>query len=187
MTQEPEIVGDVLISYVPKLIRLAEKNMSRPLQVREGAEDVANSVVKSVFRAYSEGKLHVNIKDDAQFWKYLVVVALNKIRKKARSHGTDKRNLSLDQSISDVEYIIQETNAPTDEEGQQIGEVLNRLEAELDSEGKLLLHGKLAGEPSLAIAEKLNGGRGVSTKTVTRRWNEIQGRLRKIIEELELA
>lgn len=187
MNYGSETVGHALASYVPQLIRLAEKNMSRPLQVRVGAEDLANSVVKSVFRAFSEGKLSVSVEDDAQFWKYLVVVSLNKIRKKARDHSAAKRNISLDQPLSDIEFLIKETRAPSDDEGEQVASVLNQLESELDEEGRIILQGKLEGEPNRVIAAKLKQGEGVSTKTVTRRWNEIQARLREIIESLDLG
>lgn len=187
MEKDQEEIGQALVSYIPRLIRLAERNMSKPLQVRVGADDLANSVVKSVFRAFCEGKLNVNLEDDQQFWKYLMVVSLNKIRRKARDNKSGKRDLTLDQSLSDLEYMIAETSEPSDEEGKQVAEVLVLLESELDADGKLILQGKLQGEASRLIAAKLNGGVGVSTKTVTRRWNEIQTKLRTIIERLELA
>jgi hypothetical protein len=117
MDNQAETLGKALLDYLPQLIRLAEKNMSRPLQARVGADDLANSVVGSVFRAFCEGKLKVNFEDDKQFWRFLVVVALNKIRKRARDHSTDKRNVKLDQSLSDLEYLVQESNDPSDEEG----------------------------------------------------------------------
>lgn len=187
MKSDQEEIGKTLLAYIPRLIRLAERNMSKPLQVRVGADDLADSVIKSVFRAFSQGKLKVNLEDDEQFWKYLTVVSLNKIRRKARDNKSGKRDLTLDQSLSDLEYMISETSEPSDDEGKQLAEVLVLLESELDADSKLILEGKLQGDSSRIISMKLNGGQGVSTKTVTRRWNDIQEKLRSIIESLELA
>lgn len=187
MENQAETLGKTLLDYLPQLIRLAEKNMSRPLQARVGADDLANSVVGSVFRAFCEGKLKVNFEDDKQFWRFLVVVALNKIRKRARDHSTDKRNVKLDQSLSDLEYLVQESNDPSDEEGLQVAQILQKLEEELDQDGRIILKGKFEGQSNMQIAEQLKNGAGASTKTVSRRWKEIQDRLREIIEELELG
>jgi RNA polymerase sigma factor (sigma-70 family) len=187
MENQAETLGKALLDYLPQLIRLAEKNMSRPLQARVGADDLANSVVGSVFRAFCEGKLKVNFEDDKQFWRFLVVVALNKIRKRARDHSTDKRNVKLDQSLSDLEYLVQESNDPSDEEGLQVAQILQKLEEELDQDGRIILKGKFEGQSNMQIAEQLKNGAGASTKTVSRRWKEIQERLREIIEELELG
>ena len=187
MENQAETLGKALLDYLPRLIRLAEKNMSLPLQARVGADDLANSVVGSVFRAFCEGKLKVNFEDDKQFWRFLVVVALNKIRKRARDHSTGKRNVTLDQSLSDLEYLIQESSDPSDEEGAQVAQILQKLEEELDQDGKIILKGKFEGQSNLLIAEQLKSGMGASTKTVSRRWKEIQDRLREIIEELDLG
>ena len=187
MENQAETLGKALLDYLPQLIRLAEKNMSRPLQARVGADDLANSVVGSVFRAFCEGKLKVNFEDDKQFWRFLVVVALNKIRKRARDHSTDKRNVKLDQSLSDLEYLVQESNDPSDEEGLQVAQILQKLEEELDQDGRIILKGKFEGQSNMQIAEQLKNGAGASTKTVSRRWKEIQDRLKEIIEELELG
>lgn len=187
MDNQAETLGKALLDYLPQLIRLAEKNMSRPLQARVGADDLANSVVGSVFRAFCEGKLKVNFEDDKQFWRFLVVVALNKIRKRARDHSTDKRNVKLDQSLSDLEYLVQESNDPSDEEGLQVAQILQKLEGELDQDGRIILKGKFEGQSNMQIAEQLKNGAGASTKTVSRRWKEIQDRLKEIIEELELG
>jgi RNA polymerase sigma factor (sigma-70 family) len=187
MENQADTLGKALLDYLPRLIRLAEKNMSRPLQARVGADDLANSVVGSVFRAFSEGKLKVNFEDDEQFWRFLVVVALNKIRKRVRDHSTDKRNVKLDQSLSDLEYLIQESSDPSDEEGAQVAQILQKLEDELDQDGRIILKGKFEGQSNLMIAEQLKNGIGASTKTVSRRWKEIQERLREIIEELDLG
>ena len=187
MSDEAENFGETLLSYLPRLIRLAEKNMSRRLQTREGAEDVAHSVVKSVFKAYNAGKLKVNVQDNGQFWKYLAVVALNKIRKKARDNGAGKRDLSLDQSLSDIEYLIKDTRDPSDEEGELLVDVLQKLESQLDLDDRLIFQGKMAGLLNRQIAVKLNNDVGVSTKTVTRRWTAIQAKLRSIIEQLDLG
>lgn len=187
MDNQAETLGKALLDYLPQLIRLAEKNMSRPLQARVGADDLANSVVGSVFRAFCEGKLKVNFEDDKQFWRFLVVVALNKIRKRARDHSTDKRNVKLDQSLSDLEYLVQESNDPSDEEGLQVAQILQKLEEELDQDGRIILRGKFEGQSNMQIAEQLKNGAGASTKTVSRRWKEIQDRLKEIIEELELG
>jgi hypothetical protein len=180
-------VGSVLMEYLPKLIRLAEKNMSTQLQARVGADDMANSIIKSVFREYAHGKLPLRIEDSDDFWRFLVAVSLNKIRKKARYHMAGKRTPVLEQRLSDLEFMIKEQGEPSDDDGIRVADVLKRLEAELDDDSRIVLAGRLEGLSNPKIAEQLNGGAGMSTKSVSRKWKEIEARLRIIIEELDLG
>ncbi len=185
--QTESSVGSILMEYLPKLIRLAEKNMSTQLQTRVGADDMAHSVIKSVFREYAHGKLPLRIEDSEDFWRFLVAVSLNKIRKKARFHMAGKRTPLLEQRLVDLEFMIKEQGDPSDEDGVQVADVLKRLESELDKDGRIILAGRLEGLSNLKIAEQLDGGAGMSTKSVSRKWKEIETRLRSIVDELDLG
>lgn len=178
--------GSVLLDYLPKLIRLAEKNMSTRLQRKIGADDVANSVLKSMIQMINENKLPVAVEESEDFWRFLVVVSLNKIRKKARHFQTLKRNPSREVSLDDLEYMVVQKGEPSDEEGEMVAKILEKLEEELDDDGRIILAGRMEGLPNEKIRMKLNGGKGRVGKTVSRRWKLIEERAREIVAEMDL-
>ena len=159
--------------------------MSTRLQRKVGADDLANSVIKSMFIRISQKRLPVNVSESEDFWRFLVAVSLNKIRKKAEYYGRDKRNDALEVPLYDLESMVSEQGEPSDEGGELVARVLERLESELDEDGKIILSGRIEGLTNRQIASQLNDGLGRSTKTVMRRWKAIEERARAILAHME--
>ena len=178
--------GTVLLEYLPKLIRLAERNMSSRLRQKLGADDMAHSILGSVVRMTREEKLPIGVQQSDDFWRYLVVVSLFKIRKKARFYAAGKRQSSLEVPLQDIEYLIQEQGDPSDEGASRVAAVLEKLQEGMTEDERIILAGKIDGKSNAEIAEALNGGQGRSTKTVTRRWKSIESKIKKIVEESEI-
>ncbi len=178
--------GSILLDYLPKLIRLAEKNMSSRIQQKIGADDMADSIIASVVRAWKNGKLRIDIEDSQDFWRYLVAISLNKIRKKVRLLNTDKRKLDLEVPLHNIEFLVVQQGDPSQEAGETVALLLERLQEELDEDKLIVLRGKLEGQAAEEIAEQLNGGKGMSTKTVARHWKAIENQLKQLVEEMEL-
>src|SRR5690349_15068878 len=86
---------DILMRYLPKLIGLAKKNMTSQLQQKVGAEDVGQTVLRTVLRRAQEGKMKID--QSEEFWKQLVTITRNKVRKKARHFSAQKRSSKLKQ------------------------------------------------------------------------------------------
>jgi RNA polymerase sigma-70 factor (ECF subfamily) len=177
----------ILSDYLPKLIRLAERNMSRRLQSKVDPTEMAGSILASVVRMAREGKLNIEATD--MFWKLLVAISLNKVRKKARFYSAQKRDAGREYQIVEdmpsLEQLAVSHGSPTEEDGELIANVLNLLDEELDDDCRTVLAGKLEGLSNFDIASRL-GENGKSTKTVTRCWKKVEDATRKIAESLDL-
>lgn len=182
--------GDVLIDYLPKLIRLAEANMSNGLKQRIASEEVAASVLGSVIRMKKEGKLQIPIDESSEFSALLTTIALRKIRKKARYHRQQKRDYRREMKIAEdgptLAEIIAQVGDPTDEDGIHLLRILQQLEEQLTEDERLVMEGKRAELSAEEIGSKLDQGRGRSTKTVGRIWNRILDRARRLVDEIDL-
>jgi len=184
------IDGEILLQqYLPKLIRLAERNMSRRLQQKIGADEMAGSVLASVVRLQNEGKLGVEIDRSEDFWRLITTIALCKIRKKANYYKAQKRDHTREAVLAEdgpsLEELAVAAGDPTAADANRVAIVLERLEAELDADERLVLQGKWEGLMLNEIAERMNQGHGRSTKTVTRTWQRIVDRAKRLADSLE--
>ncbi len=176
--------GNLLIDYLPRLVRLAEKNMSSGLKKRVDPDEMANSVLGSVIRMQAEGKLMVDIENSSEFGSLITTIALNKIRKKARFHQRDyRREIAPSDEGPTLAEMLQQAGDPTDADGASLARILERLEESLDEDGKIVLAGKREKLIAEEIAGKLNGGKGRSTKTVQRIWERIHDLAKSLSEE----
>ncbi len=175
-------VSHILADYLPKLVRLAEKNMTAKLRQKVDAEDVGQSVMRTVFRQASEGIISIEHSQD--FWRLLVAITLNKVRKKARYWKAQKRSIDLEQPIGRdgpplEEIAVAPNESPTREVGAMLAEVLAGLDERLDDNHRAVLAAKLQNKTHAEIAELLN----VSTKTVGRRANNIKAIMSELLDE----
>lgn len=181
--------GDLLLEYLPKLIRLAEANMSAGLKKRIDADEMANSVLGSVIRLQAEGKLPVRLDNSDEFSSLLTTIALNKIRKKARFHRAQKRDYRLEITPSEEGPSLADTLAqagdPTEADGVHLLRILETLESQLTADEQLVLAGKREGLIAEAIAGQLNDGKGRSTKTVQRIWERIHQTAKGLVDEID--
>jgi len=189
MTNDSSKLGEstILMDYLPKLIRLAERNMSVRLIAKVGSDDMAGSIIGSVLRMSREGKIKIEQSDD--FWKLLVAISLNKVRKKARYFNAQKRDsgreIQFGGDLPSLEEIARDHGDPTLEDGEDLVNLLELLTERLDDDCKAVLAGKLEGRTNLEIAPTL-GTSGKSTKTVTRCWQKVESEMQKIAKENDL-
>ena len=190
MSDQENVPGEstILLDYLPKLMRLADRNMSTRLKAKVGSDDMANSILGSVVRMAREGKLQ--IEQSEEFWKLLVVISLNKVRKKVRYYKAKKRDsgreMQLGEDLPSLEELVADIGAPTAEDGEAVGLALEKLSEQLDEDCKVVLAGKLEGRSNLEIASML-GSEGKSTKTVTRCWKKVEEAAIRIVDELDLT
>jgi RNA polymerase sigma-70 factor (ECF subfamily) len=189
METPPSSPGDstILGNYLPKLIRLAEQNLSPALRRKVDENDIAESVILSVILKVREGKLHIEQSED--FWKLLVAVTLNKVRKKARYWKQQKRSIAREQELAADGPRIEEIaidpstplSDPTNEEGEAFAAILEKLSSNLDATCVAVLNMKIEGLSHMQIAEKLQ----VSTRSVTRYVTRIQHELSQLDSDSE--
>ncbi|MCA9062182.1 MAG: sigma-70 family RNA polymerase sigma factor [Planctomycetaceae bacterium] len=77
--------------YARRLFGLARHEMSPTLQRRVEADEIVQSVFRSFFRRAKKGQYDVPEGDE--LWSLLLVMTLNKIRKKADYHTSQRRDV----------------------------------------------------------------------------------------------
>jgi RNA polymerase sigma-70 factor (ECF subfamily) len=85
--------------YVARLLKLVELRISGGMSSRVGAEDVVQSAFRSIFARLRRGEFE--FKDDEQFWKLLVTIALNKWRNVVSHHHAAKRSLEREEALAE--------------------------------------------------------------------------------------
>ena len=95
--------------YADRLLLLAGKRSSERLAVRVDAEDIVQSVFRTFFRRASVG--HYELPEGEELWKLFLVIALNKIRKKADFHSAAKRDIGRTQTIGNQQLADVDTSS----------------------------------------------------------------------------
>ncbi len=91
----------VIRFYLPRLIRLAERNLSAPLRKKIDGEDISASVLRSVIRKSRNGLMVIEESED--FWKQLVVITLTKFARRLaigpQQNAVLRRKLNLVKTV----------------------------------------------------------------------------------------
>ena len=89
---------EIVNEYTAALVAVARRQMGAKLARRVDPEDIIQSTYRSLFVRMREGEYELGSGRD--LWKLLVTIALNKVRRKAKFHRADRRNMDLDQSVT---------------------------------------------------------------------------------------
>lgn len=96
--------GDELASrelferYVSRLIAMVHRRMSTRLARRVDAEDIVQSAFRSFFVGVEKEKFHID--ESGDLWRLLVVMSLNKLRRRVAHHRAAKRAMDAEQPLS---------------------------------------------------------------------------------------
>jgi RNA polymerase sigma factor (sigma-70 family) len=159
-------------TYLPKLIRLADHRISTRVQAKFGADDVAATVCRSVFRRFKDGKFRFD--DDAEFWRLLVTVTKRKISNKVRHFSTQSRSVA--DELSETASFILATPEPGPSEAIAFEESLQTVADSLEPQERNALLLRMDGWEHHEIAERLN----VSERTIRRKMEVIKLRLNEV-------
>lgn len=166
---DPVAAQAVFNHYSDRLIRLAEKHLSRRLAGRVDGEDVVQSVFRTFFRRGGEGEFQLD--SSAQLWQLLVRITVLKARAKARHHTADKRNAAAEKPIVDgVEPAAAE---PGPEDAVILVDQIDALLRDLPPVYGQVLGLRLQGLTVTDVADELN----LSRQTIHRALNLLQERL----------
>lgn len=166
--------------YCRSLIALVERNLAQRFQSQVDADDVIQSVFRTVFRQAQAGSFSFN--NDADVWKLLVTVALNKVRNKVRYLQAGKRDVGAEVRTdqSDFDYLAQRlSHRPNLIEAQQFVELLEALSDLLTREELEVLQLRLQNHNQEEIAEKLQ----ITDRTVRRIMVRIREKVSAWIDE----
>ncbi len=85
------------VRYAERLQRLADYQVSPQLAARIDPEEIVQSVFRTFFRRAGQGQY--DVADHEDFWRLLLVMALNKIRTLGNFHHAVKRDLGKTKSL----------------------------------------------------------------------------------------
>jgi RNA polymerase sigma factor (sigma-70 family) len=160
--------------YYSELLRYAASHFSPRLRQRADAEDVLQSVFKSLYARMGEGSLP-NVGTRDELIRFLVVITRRKTSSLANFHTREKRDMGREMikphDAGDAKgdewdfYARLEQNRPTDEEGACFADTLEHYMALLPAELRPFVLLKMEGYTDQEIADKL----GCSVRRVERK------------------
>jgi RNA polymerase sigma factor (sigma-70 family) len=161
--------------YLLRLMNLVGQHLSRKFNPRLGAEDVVQSVFRSMFRLTREGRFEFDGEND--FWKLLLTMALNKVRNKVRHIEADKRSPAREAGPADAPgvegFAVHRFGSPlSPAEVVEFADTLEYVLQNLTPEEQELIQFRMEGLTQKEIAEKL----GIDARTVRRRFASIRDR-----------
>jgi RNA polymerase sigma-70 factor, ECF subfamily len=155
--------------YSDRLVRLADRHLSKRLAGRVDGEDVVQSVFRTFFRREAAGEFRVD--GSAQLWQLLVRITVLKARAKARFHTAGVRDASAEHVPQDGFDAVAPEPGP--EEAVLLVDQIDALLRDLPPLYAQVLGLRLQGPPVTEVADEL----GVSRQTVHRALNLLQDRL----------
>jgi len=160
--------------YAVRLSRLAERHLHRRLRARVGGDDVVQSVFHTFFKRSARGEFQID--NSAQLWRLLVRITLMRVRRQARYHTAEGRDVKAENQLFDEPG---RTSAlPKELDPAAAIELVDRIESLLDGLPPIyseVLQMRLQGHSADEIAKQ----QGVSRRTVYRALELLQGRLAK--------
>jgi RNA polymerase sigma-70 factor (ECF subfamily) len=167
--------------YIRRLAGLVADHIATRFQQRVDAEDVLQSAYRTFFRRAGEGQFQFD--DDADVWKLLVTIALNKTRQAIRRHSAGVRDVgsevspSADGGFSAAEMAVI-SRGPKPEEILMVSEMMTHLCEDLSDRHGQVLQLRLDGHSQQEVAAQLE----VNERTVRRMLDQIRAQLSKETE-----
>ena len=153
---------ELFAAYLPRILQLAKYNLDSQLNAKFDENDIAATVMRTVFRRMASGTF--TFEDDESLWKQLVVVTLNRIRNKVRHENALKRGgARATESIDEVRDVIAKEPDPAD--AVALVDFVQTICLKLDDVGQKVLELRMGGDSYSEIAMKL----GVSDRAVGRK------------------
>lgn len=91
----------IVNEFTGPLVAMARRQIGERLSARVEAEDVVQSMYRSLFVRMRDGEYELGSGSD--LWKLVVTMTLNKIRRKAKFHTTQKRGMQREQRLTSVD------------------------------------------------------------------------------------
>jgi RNA polymerase sigma-70 factor (ECF subfamily) len=166
---DDQAIRAVFDHYSDRLVRLADRHLSRQLAGRVDGEDVVQSVFRTFFRPGTAGEFRLD--SSGQLWQLLVKITVLKARAKARYHTADRRDAGAERAPADG--FNPAAPEPGPEEAAILVDQIDALFRGLPPVYAQVLGLRLQGRTVTDAADELN----LSRQTVHRALNLLQERL----------
>ena len=156
---------DNLEQFIPRLLGIADRQLTQGLKRKFDADDLVASLCRSVIRREQEGRFAFS--DNEELWKLLVIALKRKIYNKVRDESTQKRDYKLEASFDQSTFLAAVSSEPSPEDAIEFEELMARITDQLDETTKKILELKLSGMNNREIAKELDcSERNVGRKLV---------------------
>ncbi|HWE35206.1 MAG TPA: sigma-70 family RNA polymerase sigma factor [Isosphaeraceae bacterium] len=172
--------AEVFRRFQTRLVALARSRLEERIRRKEDPEDVVQSVYRSFFVRFRDGRLAPRTWDE--LWGLLTWITICKCRSRAAFFRTARRDVAAEVSAASADEIAALIDRePTPEEGATLAEAVERVMSGLDSEDREVVSMALQGYTVPEIAERV----GRAERTVRRFIRErVRGRLLRMQAEL---
>ena len=180
---DEDAADELFRRYVDRLIGLARNRMSSGLARRVDAEDVVQSVYRSFFAHARNGQYAIERAGD--LWRLLATITVNKVRKKARFHGQQKRSIDRERSLdsgtgTSADEVELFAGGPATPDAVAVVDELEAVMVGLEAKHREMLELRLQGQCLQEIADKV----GRSQRTVRRFLDQAQTLLEQRLLEV---
>ena len=172
--------------YVSRLIAMVHRRMSSRLNRKVDAEDIVQSAFRSFFVGVDRDKF--TFEQSGDLWRLLVVISLNKLRRRVAYHRAAKRGMDHEQSVAmsadqSRQAICFEAAAtePLPDAAVSVMDEFDQLTADLEPLQIDILKLRMHGYEMTEIAERVDR----SERTVRRLLEKVRGRWSERLEELD--
>ena len=167
---------EIFNRYVRRLIALSRKRLSAKIRQRVDEEDILQSVFRSFFQRAQEGQFAVE--DGGDLWRLLVVITLNKLRRKVEHHTASKRGVQREmgmqnQNDDDVPRYESVDKGPSPDAELELSDELSVLTQDFSDAQRRMVELRLQGYQIQEIADDAQA----SERTVRRILDRLKGRL----------
>ena len=167
---------EIFNRYVRRLIALSRQRLSAKIRQRVDAEDILQSVFRSFFQRAQDGQFE--IEDGGDLWRLLVVITLNKLRRKVDHHTATKRGVdreagSQNQTDDSMPHYETVSRGPSPAAELELSDELGVVTADFSDAQRRMVELRLQGYQLQDIADDA----GTSERTVRRTMDRLKVRL----------
>ena len=174
MTKTDEL-NELFEVYLPKVIKLAEYNISQKYKRVFDGDDIGLTVMRTVVRRMNEGEF--NFDDEKSLWKQLATITLRRISNKVRDENAQKRGGG--KKVDVLEELYSLSKEPDPSHAVEMLEVVDKVGEKLDDRGKKVLELRMTGCSYVEIAKEL----GTSERLVGRKLELIRQVLTDLLDD----
>jgi RNA polymerase sigma-70 factor (ECF subfamily) len=156
--------------YVGRLGGLVADHLAERFRRQVDPEDLTQSAYRTFFRRAEAGEFHFDA--DADVWKLLVTIALNKVRRIVRRLTAGSRDIRKE-SFSSAGAMDHIADGPKFEDALIVADIVTHLAETLSDRHVELLKLRMEGHAQQEVAEQL----GVTDRTVRRMMEQIRSEL----------
>ncbi len=174
---EEDAATSLYVRYSERIFRLASYQTSESLSYQVGSEEIVQTVFRTFFRRAATGQYHAV--DGDELWKLLLVIALNKIRKKSEFHRAQKRDFRRSKSLEGIRASVDAQVNTDDTAFSVLRMTVNDLLSSFSNVHRKIIELRIQGCKLQEIADKT----GRSKRTAERVLQEFKEQLLKSLAE----